>query len=45
MTGTSSKIDDRRLKLGDSLMEVSTNISRPLHCALPGLVFLVLSRS
>ena len=38
MTDASSKIDVRRLKVRDILIIIS------VHCALPGLVFLVLNR-
>ena len=39
MTDASSKIDDRRLKVGDLLIQIL------VHCALLGLVHLVLGRS
>ena len=42
MTDPSSKIDIRRLKVGDSLIQLSVGFYIVL---LPGLVFLVLSRS
>ena len=39
MTDASSMIDVRRLKVGDLLLKIL------VHCALLGLVFLVLGRS
>ena len=39
MTDANSKIDVRRLKIGDILLKIS------VHCALLCLVFLVLGRS